>query len=125
MPYTSVTLSSVGNSGAIALDWMGGKPVLTQVITSSSVGTADFTVQYTLDDIMQTRSSLVYWSGLSSTPYLTPTTSGAVGFHYGSSNIWPDGITFPLLAAPAALRIASTAISSNTLTLKVIQGVGG
>lgn len=125
MPNVSVTLSSVGNSSAVALNWYGGKPALLQVITNSSVGTGDFTVQYTLDDIMQTRSSLVYWANLSSTPYLTPQTSGAIGIHYTSSTIWPDGITYALLAPPAAVRLGSTALSSNTLTLKVIQGEGG
>ena len=125
MPYQSVTLSSVGNSDACALNWSGGRPTSVQVITSSSVGTGDFTVQYTLDDIMRVSSSLVYWSGLSSASYLTAPTTGATGIHFTSSTVWPDGVFVSLLSPVGAVRLGSTALSSNTLTLKVMQGDGG
>lgn len=125
MPYQSVTLSSVGNSDPCALNWTGGRPTSVQVITSSSVGTGDFTLQYTLDDIMRVPSTGVYWSGVSSSPYLTPSTSGASAIHYTSSTIWPDGVFVPFLSPVGAVRLGSTALSSNTLTLKVMQGDGG
>jgi hypothetical protein len=64
----------------------------------------------------------VYWGNWSSSPYLTPATSGAAGVHWTSSTIWPDGTIIPMLAPVAALRLNSTALSSNTLTLKVLQG---
>ena len=141
MPYTTVTLSSAnvsGPSSPIALNWRGGGSVLWSVTTNSSVGTGDFTVQYTLDDIQLTTNSSVYpyagsatygssvntvWTALSSNPFTSPTAGS--GIHYTSSTIFPDGIVGTFLAPPAAIRLFSTACSSNTLYLKVLQKDGG
>ena len=133
MPQTTVTLSSAAVttstgvnsdgsacalSNAINLDTFSGKPTTAWVRTNSSVGSGNFTVQVTLDDV----SSASVWFGVSSTPY---TIASNPGVHFVSSNIWPDGVFLPFTTPLGGIRLASTALSSNTLTLKVIQGEGG
>ena len=135
MPIASVSLSTVGVPGPSApvfCNWRGGRPVTLQITTSSSVATGDFTVQYSNNDLELTGysseypltgvSSVAIWSGLSSSPLNNP---GLQALHWTSSTIWPDGITYLLLASPAAVRLYSTGLSSNTLTLAVAQGDGG
>ncbi len=135
MANTSVSLSTSGVPGPsapIVLNWRGGRPVLCQVTTSSSVAIGDFTLQWTANDIELTGyssqypltgvSSVAIWSALSSSPYVN--SIGAQGYHWTSSTIWPDGVSYQFLAAPAALRLFSTALSSNTLTLTAIEGDG-
>lgn len=140
MPNTSVNLSTAsipGPSTPIAINWRGGRPVFWSVTTNSSVATGDFTLQFTSDDIQLTANtsiyppvgsptlgtSVAYWTALSSAN--NNVVSVGSGIHFTSSTIWPDGIygTFP--APPAALRIFSSAGSSNILTLTVLQGDGG
>jgi hypothetical protein len=101
----TVTLSSVGTSRAVNLDWMNGAPVAVLVLNASASTTA--TIQYTLDDIMQTPAANVTWI---SDPNFTAATSGtSVAYIYQQ----------PL----AAIRLNSTASSgSSPLTLKVTQG---
>lgn len=142
MPNISVSLSTSavpGPTSPVALNYGGGRPVVWRVTTNSSVALGDFTVQYTLNDIQQTTNSSIYpptgsptlgtstviWSAISSSPFTTVPTSGAIGVHFTSSLIWPDGVTGYFPAAPAALRLYSSAGSSNILTLTVIQGDGG
>jgi hypothetical protein len=55
----TVTLSSVGTSRPIALDWMNGSPVGVLVL-GASTGTVA-TIQMTLDDVMQTPAASVQW----------------------------------------------------------------
>src|ERR1700680_2267497 len=98
-----VSLSSVGVSRAVNLDWMSGKSVLASVTFGSTSMTAAYTIQTTLDDL-QTVSSPV-WADASSA------LSGT------SSN-------FSLTPAPAGIRINSTALSSGSLTLRALQGIG-
>ena len=144
MAYNTVTLSTVlssiaGPSAPIVLNWRGGRPATWRVTVSSSVAVGDWTLQWTTDDIQLTTNSSIYpptgsvsalpssvavWSALSSTPYLTLPTTGSIGFHWGSSNIFPDGVSGVFLAPPAALRLFSTSLSSHVLTLAVIQGDG-
>jgi len=112
MPIT--TLSSVGVSGALNLDWMGSKPTTCVVTLGSTTMTSDFTVQYTLDDL-QTSTSPV-WFGVSSA-------IGSSVTHYSASNA--DGVSLTFLNPIAGLRLSSTAISSSSLTMKVLQGPGG
>ena len=139
---TSVSLSTSavpGPSAPIVLNWRSGKPVAWQITTNSSVATSDFTVQASYDDLQLTPYSTVYpptgsptylssvaavWGGISSLPYLTLGTSAAP-VHFTSSALWPDGISGVFLAPPAALRLFSTASSSNIITLKVVQADGG
>lgn len=104
MPRT-VTLSSVGTTSIINLDWMSGKPVGVSV-TGSSSGTFAYTLQYTLDDVMMVSSPS--WI---SDPNATALTSNSSGIYLYEQ---------PL----AAIRLNSTAISSAELTLKVNQGIG-
>jgi len=39
--------------------------------------------------------------------------------------MWPDGFNYTFLAPPAAIRLFSTASSSNILTLTAVQADGG
>lgn len=139
---TSVSLSTSavpGPSTPIALDWGSGTPVIWRVTASSSVAVGDFTVQYTLNDIQTTPvssiypptgavtavTSVAYWTAVSSGAFTTVPTSGAIGIHFTSSTIFPDGVTGYFPVSPAALRLYSSASSSNALILTVIQGIGG
>jgi hypothetical protein len=100
-----VTLSSVGTSRAVNLDWAAGKPVSFSV-TGSSSGTFSYTVEGALDDLMQVASTGVAWLALS---------SGAT-----TTNSSINSFTGPV----AGLRVNATALSSAILTLRVIQGIG-
>jgi hypothetical protein len=115
MPLFSTTLSSVGTSQIANINWIGGKPITASAIPGSSTQTSDFTIQYSLDDVM--RSSSPAWSGVSSA-------TGQPATHYASSVCYPDGVLVSFLSPIAALRLSSTAISSGALTLKVLQGEG-
>jgi hypothetical protein len=141
MPVTSVSLSTSavpGPSSPIVLNWRSGRPVAWSVTTNSSLATSDFQVQATYDDIQLTPYSTVYpptgsptylssvfavWGSISSTPYLNLGSSTAdAPQHFTSSTIFPDGVTGVFLAPPTALRLYSTASSSNIISLKVVQG---
>lgn len=111
---TSVTLSSVGTSGPINLDWRGSKPVTAVVTLGSTTMTTDFTIQYTLDDLQLTTSQTWINAGSS---------TGSSATHFSSANA-DAAITMGFAYPIAALRISSTAISSSSLTLKAIQGAG-
>jgi hypothetical protein len=101
----TVTLSSVGTSRPVNLDWANGTPTAVLVLGASASTPA--TIQYSLDDIMQTASSLVTWI---SDPNFTAATSNT-SFAYTYSQ--------PL----AAIRLNSSASSGlSTLTMKVTQG---
>lgn len=114
MSRASVTLSSVGTSTPIALDWRGAAPISALATLGSSTITVDFTVQYTLDDL-QLSSAPVWISAGSST--------GSSATHFSSASFDAGislGFTYPI----AALRISSTALSGSAITLKVLQGEG-
>jgi hypothetical protein len=101
----TITLSSVGQSRSLALDWMNGSPTAVLVLGASANTTA--TIQYCLDDIMQTPSSLVQW--ISDPNFTAATSNTSVAYSY----------TQPL----AAIRLNSSASSGlSTLTMKVTQG---
>src|SRR5882672_5610693 len=111
---TSVTLSSVGVSGPVNLNWRGSKPVSALVTLGSTTMTADFTVQFTLDDLQLFTSPT--WIGIGSS-------TGSSATHFSSANADAPvvlGFLYPI----AGLRISSTAISSSSLTLKALQGAG-
>ncbi len=111
----TTTLSSVGVSGAIILDWMGAKPVTANITLGSTTMGADYTLQYTIDDIMNVSSpTWIGWTG----------TVGSSITHFSSAH-GDAGVTISFLNPIAALRVSSTAISSSSITLKVLQGVGG
>lgn len=113
MPQT-VTLSSVGNSSALNLDWRGSKPVTAVVTLGSTTMTCDFTIQYTLDDLQLTTSQT--WASVGSS-------TGSSATHFSSANA-DAGVTVGFLYPIAGLRLSSTALSSSSLTLKVLQGAG-
>ena len=114
MSYTIVTLSSVGNSSPVALNWRGGSPTSVYANIGSSTATVDYTIQYTLDDAMLNGSSNQVWINVGSSV-------GSSATHFSSANFdagVPVGFAYPI----AAVRLNSTAISASTLTLRVNQG---
>jgi hypothetical protein len=101
----TVTLSSVGVSRAINLDWQNGAPVAVLVLGASANTTA--TIQMTLDDIMMTPAANVVW--INDPNFTVATSNTSVAFTY----------TQPL----AAIRLNSSAASGlSPLTMKVTQG---
>lgn len=112
MPTT--TLSSVGTSDPINMNWRGGKPITALVTLGSTTMSADFTLQYTLDDLQLTTTQT--WIGVGSS-------TGSSVTHFSSAN-GDAGVSWTFLNPVAALRISSTAISSSSLTLKALQGEG-
>jgi hypothetical protein len=102
----TVTSTQSGTTRAVNCDWQNGAPIGVSV-TGSSSGTFVYTVQYSLDDIMQTPGASVVWVN---DPNATALTSNSSGIYV---------YTQPL----AAIRInSSTAPSSAVITLKVTQG---
>jgi len=99
-----VTLTSSGISRAVDLDWMSGK-FTSFAVTGSASGTFTFVIEGALDDLQQTSSANVAWFALSSA-----TTANS------SINI----ISGPL----AGIRLNAAAVSSATLTLRILQGIG-
>jgi hypothetical protein len=102
-----VTLSSVGQSRAVNLDWMSGKRTSVSV-TGSSSGTFAYSIQYALDDIQVTTPSAVSWI---TDPNATALTSNS-------------SIAFVYAQPLSAVRLNSTALSSAALTMRVLQGIG-
>jgi hypothetical protein len=100
-----VTLSSVGTSRAVNLDWAASKPVSFSV-TGSSSGTFSYTVEAALDDLQQVAAASVAWLALS---------SGATIVN-SSINVF----TGPL----AGIRLNASAMSSAALTMRILQGIG-
>ena len=98
-----VTLSSSGIGRAINLDWMSGQATAYTVIFSSS-GTAAWTVEGSPNDLNQTSSANAIWFSLSS----------------GSANSSYSGTLLPL----GGIRLNCAALSSATITLNVLQGIG-
>ncbi len=111
---TSVTLSSVGVSSPVNLNWRGSKPVTALVTLGSTTMSADFTLQYTIDDLQLVASPV--WISLGSSV-------GSSATHFSSANA-DAGVTVGFVYPIAGLRLSSTALSSSSLTLKAIQGEG-
>jgi hypothetical protein len=103
---SSVAGSSQGTTRAVNLDWMNGAPIAVTV-TGSSSGTFAYTIQYTLDDLMQTPAASVTWVSDSNVTAATSNSSGAIVYSQ------------PL----AGIRLNSTSMSSAVLTMKVNQGL--
>lgn len=108
---TTVTLSSVGVSNAVNISWRSMQAVTCAVTLGSTTMTTDFTIQYTLDDLQL--SSSPYWMGMG-------LSVGSSITHFSSANA-DAGVSVTFLGPLAGLRISSTAISSSTLTMKVLQ----
>lgn len=112
MPTT--TLSSVGTSAPVNLNWRGGKPISALVTLASTTMTTDFTVQYTLDDIQLNVTPI--WVAVSSA-------TGSSATHFSSAQA-DASLLLTFIHPIAGLRISSTALSSSSLTLKTLQGEG-
>jgi hypothetical protein len=116
----TVTLSSVGTSPVVNLNWIGGKPVLMNIVSSAATSSGSVVIQYSLDDPQRTASSLASWFGVSSQTYSVEAAAGTV---YSASAIFPDGIFLPLPISPCAVRMNSSALSQG-FTMRVVQGEG-
>lgn len=110
----TTTLSSVGVSNPINLNWRGGAPVSVVVTLGSTTMTTDFTVQFTLDDLQLTTSPA--WIGVGSSV-------GSSVTHFSSAN-GDASLVMTFVNPIAGLRISSTAISSSSLAMKTLQGIG-
>jgi hypothetical protein len=95
------TISSVGVSRAVNLDW-GAAPRVSFSMTGSSSGSFTYTVEAAIDDLQLVPSGSVSWTALSS----ATTANSSLNLYQG-----------PL----AAIRLNVAAISSATLSLRVLQ----
>jgi len=102
----TVTLSSVGQSRAILLDYMNGTPTAVTVTSTATTSTFVYTVQYSLDDVMQTPAANVVWVNDPNATALTSNSSGA----------------FLYQQPPAGIRLSSSTAPPAALTMKVTQG---
>jgi hypothetical protein len=98
----SITISSVGTSRVVNLDWMAGGAAAVSV-TGSSSGTFAYTLQTTRDDPMLNPSPT--W--LSDANFTAVTSGTSVPVFYS--------------APTAALRLSCSAISSAQLFMDVLQ----
>jgi hypothetical protein len=98
-----VTLTSSSISRAINLDWMSAK-FTSYSVTGSASGTFAWTVEGALDDLQQVSSANVQWTTLSS----------------GSANSSISVFQGPL----AGIRLNVASLSSATITLRVLEGIG-
>jgi hypothetical protein len=141
MGYATTSLSTSAVPGAstpLSVNHVGGKPWSALVTTASSSGTGDFTVQVSMQE--PTSSALFTSSGPLAAPTWSNITAanGAAGLstsqvsaagylslHFNSSTIDTTAGVLVWGSYPiAGIRIASTALSSTTLTLTFLQGVG-
>lgn len=106
----AVTLSSVGTSNNLILDYIGAKTTTIRLTLGSTTMTANASIQATLDSSMASGNNPTWFT--ISTVALTSAFADA-------------GYTLNYLTPLAGLRINSTAISSNTLTLTALQNAGG
>jgi hypothetical protein len=128
MPYAVITLSSVGTSPIANMNWRGGSPVSGIVTSSAVTSSADFIIQYSLDDPQLVSSSLAVWVSLSSNPAVINSTLSAL--HYSASAAFPSGssaapdcVSFSIPGPVAALRLSSSSIAAGTnLFFRLIQG---
>src|SRR6516164_115466 len=141
MPVTapSVSLSSAavpGNSAALSVNWMGGKPWSAFVVTASSSGVGDFTVQVSFNDITSSNYGssgagvVPTWLNITAANGGAGLSSGVVSsagyqsLHFQSSTIdTAAGLLISGNYPIAGIRLNSTGLSSTTLTLNLLQGV--
>lgn len=121
MPQATITLSSAsatGISAAANINWRGGKPINVWVCANSSLTSAGFQLQYTLDDPQLIGgTSVALWASVSSA-------IGQPGQTFQSSTPGLDGTQFQFLSPIGSFRITSTGISSGPLIMKIMQGEG-
>jgi hypothetical protein len=126
MTYATVTQTtavstSPGATDPVALNWIGGKPCTVGLSWNSSSVLCISKIQYTLDDIQRVSSQSVIWNSVPSTAASsTPQT-------YGATTYWDTGVSVSFLSPIAAVRLNTTSItagSSQSVTMKVLQGEG-
>jgi hypothetical protein len=118
MPVSVTLLSSTVPTTSRA-DWVAGGPTSLKVVLGSTTMTVNGQVQITLDDLLQTASSLVSWVPMSSAAYgqLGSTTPFAI------SSAWADtGLVYRADGPIAGCRLSCSAMSSSQLVLSVLQG---
>ena len=106
----TVTLSSVGTSGALILDYIGAKTTTALLTVTSTTATGAATIQFTLNS--SARGETIVWAAASTATY-------------NSTSINDSGATLTFLTPIAGLRINATAISSSSLRLTALQNAGG
>lgn len=106
----SVTLSSIGVSNNLILDWIAARATTARLTLGSTTMTVNASVQATLDSSMATGNAPSWFTV--STVAITSAFADA-------------GYLLTFLTPLAGLRISSTAISSSSLTLAALQNVGG
>jgi hypothetical protein len=99
-----ITLSSSGVSSPQNLDYRSSK-FISFAVTGSSSGTFSYVIEGTLDDVTQEPAAAITWWPMSS----ATTANSSLNLYQG-----------PL----AAMRINASAVSSATLTLRILQGIG-
>ncbi len=103
MTPAAVTLSSVGTSPAISLDYWAARPTLAAVYGSSGGFTGAASLQVSADD---PKVSPTTWI---TDPAMTALTSAAFATYLG-----------PI----AQLRLSSSALTSGSIVLKAVQSIG-
>ncbi len=114
-----MSTGSTTTSTPVVLNWRDGW-FTNVLVTASSSFACDFTVEYTLDDLMLVGgASAATWSAVSSV-------AGQPATHFLSSLAYPMGVSYAFPGPVAAVRLGSTAQTAmgagNTLSMKVIQG---
>jgi hypothetical protein len=103
MTPTSITLSSVGTSPPIMLDYWAGRPTFAAVYGSSGGFTGAVSLQVSADDPKVDPTTWI------TDPNMTALTSAAFTTYLG-----------PI----AQLRLSSSALTSGSFVLKAVQSIG-
>lgn len=140
MPYGVTTLTTAvsttpGASTGLSINWRGGKPWGAWLTVSSSQGAGDFTLQAAALDLGSSfyGTSTNYanpgpsWFNLTAADFglssAATSSNGYAALHFSVANqAAADVIRWTSAAPVAGLRINSTALSSATITLTVLQG---
>jgi hypothetical protein len=120
VPYFTTSLttsvsSAPGASTPCALNYLSGKPT-SVFVDPSAASSAWWLIQFTMNDITRTPSSLVSWNSV--------TNPASAAILYASSTTGLDGSLYTFASPVAAVRMNSSSLS-GVLTLSVIQGETG
>jgi hypothetical protein len=134
MPYGTVTLSSgnLGASTAIPLNGsFGGKPFRLLATTNPSVAIGDFTIAYTLQPITSSNaptSVAPTWTNFTAADFgISSAVASSAWYqavHFTSSTIFPDGVSWCSQFPVNGVRLNSTSLSSNSISLTALQSEG-
>lgn len=115
---TTAASSVPGISAAENLDWRGGQPTTVNISLGSATSSGFWQIQYTMDDFQLVSSSLATWFGVTSAAGQPPTV-------FASSTTGVSGTLYSFTTPIAGVRMLSTGLTGDTLTMKVLQTVGG